>query len=98
MADPEAASPRAQVSAYTDRTAWARNLAAPVRDFLSTETGSASVLVAAIVVALLRIGVDDEALDSAGWRLDLDQPPPLGQRRPDDVLLPGGGPGGQARA
>jgi Na+/H+ antiporter NhaA len=38
---------------YSGRTAWARNLAAPVRDFLSTETGSASVLLAATVVALL---------------------------------------------
>src|SRR3954468_5817803 len=34
------------------RTAWARNLGAPVRDFLSTETGGAVVLVAAVVVAL----------------------------------------------
>src|ERR671935_2824225 len=37
---------------YTGRTAWARNLAAPVRDFLSTETGSAAVLLGAAVVAL----------------------------------------------
>ena len=43
----------AQATSYTDRTAWARNLAAPVRDFLSTETGSAIVLLAAAVVALL---------------------------------------------
>jgi Na+/H+ antiporter NhaA len=43
----------AQASPYTGRTAWARNLAAPVRDFLSTETGSASVLLAATIVALL---------------------------------------------
>jgi Na+/H+ antiporter NhaA len=35
------------------RTAWARNLAAPVRDFLSTETGGATVLACAAVVALL---------------------------------------------
>jgi Na+/H+ antiporter NhaA len=34
------------------RTAWARNLGAPVRDFLSTETGGAVVLVAAVLVAL----------------------------------------------
>ncbi len=40
-------------SAFSGRTAWARNLAAPVRDFLSTETGSASVLLAATVVALV---------------------------------------------
>ncbi|MBS1678095.1 MAG: Na+/H+ antiporter NhaA [Actinobacteria bacterium] len=35
------------------RTAWARNLATPVRDFLGTETGSALVLVGAVVAALL---------------------------------------------
>src|SRR3954452_13778643 len=43
----------AQATAQTGRTAWARNLAAPVRDFLSTETGSAIVLLAATVAALL---------------------------------------------
>jgi Na+/H+ antiporter NhaA len=42
-----------QAPSYSGRTAWARNLAAPVRDFLSTETGSAIVLLAAAVVALL---------------------------------------------
>jgi Na+/H+ antiporter NhaA len=40
-------------SGYAGRTAWARNLAAPVRDFLGTETGSAVVLLAAAVIALL---------------------------------------------
>jgi len=35
------------------KTAWARNLAAPVRDFLSAETGSAVVVAAATIVALL---------------------------------------------
>src|SRR3954465_12929316 len=38
---------------YTGRTAWARNLPTPVRDFLSTETGSAAVLLAATVIALV---------------------------------------------
>ncbi|HEY1276275.1 MAG TPA: Na+/H+ antiporter NhaA [Thermoleophilaceae bacterium] len=38
---------------YTGRTAWARNLAAPVRDFLGTESGGAAVLLAATVAALL---------------------------------------------
>jgi Na+/H+ antiporter NhaA len=37
---------------FRDRTAWARNLAAPVRDFLSNETASAAVLLAATVGAL----------------------------------------------
>src|SRR5580704_2376130 len=35
------------------RTAWARNMATPVRDFLGTETGSAIVLLAATVFALI---------------------------------------------
>jgi len=37
---------------YSGRTAWARNLAAPVRDFLRTETGGGAVLLAAALVAL----------------------------------------------
>jgi Na+/H+ antiporter NhaA len=35
------------------RTAWARNLAAPVRSFLNTESGGALVLLGATVLALL---------------------------------------------
>jgi Na+/H+ antiporter NhaA len=35
------------------RTAWARNLAAPVRSFLSTETGGAMVMLGAAIAALL---------------------------------------------
>jgi Na+/H+ antiporter NhaA len=38
---------------FGGRTAWARNLAAPVRDFLSTETGSGVVLLLATVAALV---------------------------------------------
>jgi Na+/H+ antiporter NhaA len=53
MADAEAASSEQQTARYTDRTAWARSLAAPVRDFLSTETGSASVLVMGAIAALV---------------------------------------------
>ena len=40
-------------STYAGRTAWARSLAAPVRDFLGTETGSASVLLAGTLIALV---------------------------------------------
>ncbi len=43
----------AQTAGDAGRTAWARNLAAPVRSFLGTETGGASVLLAATVAALL---------------------------------------------
>jgi Na+/H+ antiporter NhaA len=46
------ATTTASSGAAAGRTAWARNLGAPVRDFLSTETGGAVVLVAAVVVAL----------------------------------------------
>jgi Na+/H+ antiporter NhaA len=38
---------------FSERTAWARNVAAPVRDFLNTESGGAIVLLAATVAALL---------------------------------------------
>jgi Na+/H+ antiporter NhaA len=40
-------------STYAGRTAWARSLAAPVRDFLGTETGSASVLLVGALIALV---------------------------------------------
>jgi len=38
-------------ASFTDRTAWARNLATPVRDFLTTETGGAAVLLGAVLLA-----------------------------------------------
>ena len=44
---------RAGPDEFTGKTAWARNLAAPVRGFLSTETGGALVLLAAAAAALL---------------------------------------------
>jgi Na+/H+ antiporter NhaA len=46
-------SPDGDTPAYAGRTAWARNLATPVRDFLGTETGGAIVLLAATILALL---------------------------------------------
>jgi len=45
---PAAAAPR-----FRDRTAWARNLAAPVRDYLSNETGGAIALLGATLAALI---------------------------------------------
>jgi Na+/H+ antiporter NhaA len=48
-----AATPSSNVGASGGRTAWARNLAAPVRDFLGNETGSAVVLLCATVAAIL---------------------------------------------
>jgi Na+/H+ antiporter NhaA len=43
----------ASSSALRGRTAWARNLGAPLRDYLHTETGGALVLLAATVAALV---------------------------------------------
>ena len=38
---------------FRDTTAWARNLAAPLRDFMRTETGGAVVLLCAAIAALV---------------------------------------------
>src|SRR5271170_580410 len=38
---------------FAGRTAWARNLATPVRSFLSTEAGGAFVMLGAAIAALL---------------------------------------------
>ena len=43
---------------YSGRTAWARNLQTPLRQFLRTETGSAAVLLAATVIALVWVNID----------------------------------------
>jgi Na+/H+ antiporter NhaA len=48
-----ASGPSALARPFTERTAWARNLAAPVRDFLSTEAGGAVALLAAALAALM---------------------------------------------
>jgi Na+/H+ antiporter NhaA len=46
-------SANAETLTYAGRTAWARNLTAPVRDYLTTETGGAMVMLAAAIAALL---------------------------------------------
>jgi Na+/H+ antiporter NhaA len=48
-----ASRPSVLTRPFTGRTAWARNLTAPVRDFLNTESGGAMVLLGAAVVALV---------------------------------------------
>lgn len=42
-----------RMPSFSERTAWARNVAAPLRDFLTTETGGAVVLLWATVAALV---------------------------------------------
>src|SRR5207245_3068213 len=67
----EASAPEAQRAPFLGRTAWARNLAAPVRDFLSTETGSAAMLLAAAVVALVWANSPWSDSYESVWRTNL---------------------------
>jgi Na+/H+ antiporter NhaA len=55
---------------YSGRTAWARNLETPLREFLRTETGSAAVLLGAAVAALLWVNVDSSSYDDV-WHTTL---------------------------
>src|SRR3954464_15156410 len=48
----------AQTSRFSGKTAWARSLQTPLREFLRTETGGAAVLLAAAAAALLWVNVD----------------------------------------
>src|SRR4029450_4072239 len=58
------ADPNARPSPFTGRTAWARNLETPLREFLRTETGGAAVLLAAALAALAWVNTDSAAYDS----------------------------------
>jgi Na+/H+ antiporter NhaA len=60
-------SPR---SAFAGRTAWARGLQQPLREFLATETGSASVLLAAALAAIAWANVDLSSYESV-WHTRL---------------------------
>ena len=59
-----------QSSPFAARTAWARNLEEPLREFLRTETGSATVLLGAAVVALVWVNIDAPSYDHV-WSTDL---------------------------
>jgi len=58
---------------FTGRTAWARSIQTPLREFLHTETGGAAVLLGAAVAALVWVNVDAASYDSV-WttRLSID--------------------------
>jgi Na+/H+ antiporter NhaA len=55
----------------TGRTAWARNLAAPVRDFLNTESGGGAVLLSAAIAALLWANSPWPGSYESVWTTDL---------------------------
>src|ERR671927_74385 len=49
---------RHETARFTGRTAWARSLQTPLREFLRTETGGAAVLLGAAAAALVWVNVD----------------------------------------
>ena len=57
-------------TALTERTAWARSMPTPLREFLSTETGSAAVLLGATVAALAWANIDSSSYESV-WHTHL---------------------------
>ncbi|MFL5951669.1 MAG: Na+/H+ antiporter NhaA [Gaiellaceae bacterium] len=56
--------------AFSGTTAWARSVQTPLREFLRTETGSAAVLLAAAVAALVWVNVDASSYGSV-WQTEL---------------------------
>ncbi len=63
-------TPTAGSASLGGRTAWARNLAAPVRSFLSTETGGGVAMLAATLLALAWANVDPGSYASV-WHTTL---------------------------
>jgi len=59
-----------QAAPFSGRTAWARNLQTPLREFLRTETGGAAVLLAATLAALVWVNVDASSYNSL-WQTTL---------------------------
>ena len=60
----------ASPAASPGRTAWARNLAAPIRGFLHAETGGALVLVAAALAAIAWANISESSYDEV-WETKL---------------------------
>jgi Na+/H+ antiporter NhaA len=56
--------------AFSGTTAWARSVQTPLREFLTTETGSAAVLLAAAIAALVWVNVDASSYASV-WQTEL---------------------------
>jgi Na+/H+ antiporter NhaA len=55
---------------FSGKTAWARSLEAPVRDFLRTETGSAAILLAGTLIALAWANIDSPSYTTV-WNTHL---------------------------
>jgi Na+/H+ antiporter NhaA len=60
-----------QASRFVERTAWARNLAGPVSSFVQTESGSATVLLAGALAALVWVNASASSYASF-WGTELE--------------------------
>jgi Na+/H+ antiporter NhaA len=58
LGEPEPEASSESTGILSGKTAWARNLETPLREFLRTETGSAAVLLVAAVAALVWVNMD----------------------------------------
>jgi Na+/H+ antiporter NhaA len=70
MGTPSASDAESPSRPLAGRTAWARNLEAPLRDFLRTQAGSAAILLAGAIAALLWINIDGGSYERV-WQATL---------------------------
>jgi Na+/H+ antiporter NhaA len=70
MRTPSASDAESPSRPLAGRTAWARNLEAPLRDFLRTQAGSAAILLAGAIAALLWINIDGGSYERV-WQATL---------------------------
>jgi Na+/H+ antiporter NhaA len=68
--DGDATASEPTATRFSGRTAWARNLETPLREFLRAETGGAAVLLAATIAALLWVNIDASSYHSV-WQTKL---------------------------
>ncbi|HEY3207517.1 MAG TPA: Na+/H+ antiporter NhaA, partial [Gaiellaceae bacterium] len=64
MTSSDVTATESQASRLSGKTAWARSLETPLREFLRRETGGAAVLLAAAVAALVWVNVDESSYES----------------------------------
>ena len=66
----DAAASEPSATRFSGKTAWARNLETPLREFLRAETGGAAVLLAAAIAALVWVNIDASSYHSV-WQTKL---------------------------
>jgi len=66
----DAAASEPPATRFSGKTAWARNLETPLREFLRAETGGAAVLLAAAIAALVWVNIDASSYHSV-WQTKL---------------------------